>query len=241
MATAMTCAESEELLALAALGALSRADAEPLEGHLRLCEVCRRTAAEYRNTVSRLPAGLPEAEPPATLRRNLMRAAYGEAAPRPRSDRWERLRAALPRRRLLTLAGAGATAAAVVVAVVVLTRPAAPGPLSYSVMGTTSAPSVRGTLTYYADQQQAVLTVTGLPPVQSTNGASPPVYEVWLIPSGGVPQGAAFLTQSPTNQSWSTVIHTDLTRYSAVAATQEPAGGSTGPTGAELLSVQVTR
>ena len=100
MATAMTCAESEELLALAALGVLSRADAEPLDSHLRLCEMCRRTAAEYQSTVSRLPAGLPEVEPPATLRRNLMRAAYGEPARRPSSDRWERLRAALPRRRL---------------------------------------------------------------------------------------------------------------------------------------------
>ena len=241
MATAMTCTESEELLALAALGVLSRADAEPLDGHLRLCDVCRRTAAEYQHTVSRLPAGLPEVEPPATLRRNLMRAAYGEAAPRPATDRWERLRAALPRRRQLTLAGAGVTAAAVIVAVVVATRPAAPGPLTYRVVGTTSSPDVRGTLTYYADQQQAVLTVTGLPSVQSTNGAAPPVYEVWLIPSGGAPQGAAFLTQSPTNQSWSTVIRTDLTRYTALAATEEPAGGSTGPTGAELLSVQVTR
>lgn len=237
----MTCAESEELLALAALGVLSRADAEPLDGHLRLCEMCRGTAAEYQHTVSRLPAGLPEVEPPATLRRNLMRAAYGEAAPRPGADRWKRLRAALPRHRLLTLAGAGVTAGAVIVAVVVATRPAAPGPLTYNVVGTTSSPGVRGTLTYYAEQQQAVLSVTGLPAVQSTTGAAPPVYEVWLIPSGGAPQGAAFLTQSPTNQSWSTVIHSDLTRYTAVAATEEPAGGSTGPTGAELLSVQVTR
>ena len=237
----MTCGESEELLALAALGVLSRADAEPLDGHLRLCEVCRKTAAEYQNTVSQLPAGLPEVQPSATLRRNLMRAAYGDATRAPAPDRWAGLRAALTSRRVFPLAGAAVTLAAVVVAVLAVTRPTAPSLRTFSVMGSTSSPGVRGTLTYYADQHQAVLTVTGLPPVQSGNGRDPQVYEVWLIPSGGAPQGAAFLTQSPVNHSWSTVIHADVTQYQALAATEEPAGGSPGPTGAQLLSVEVAQ
>ena len=237
----MTCAESEELLALAALGVLSRADAEPLDGHLRLCEVCRKTAAEYQNTVSQLPAGLPEVEPSAALRRTLMRAAYGDATAAPARHRWAGLRAALSSRRLVPLTGAAVTAAAVIVAVVAVARPTVAAPRTYSVMGSTSSPGVRGTLTYYADQEQAVLTVTGLAPAQSGSGGDPHVYEVWLIPPGGAPQGSAFLTQSPVNRTWSAVIHTNVTQYTAVAATEEPAGGSPVPTGAQLLSVQVTQ
>ena len=188
-----------------------------------------------------MSGGLPEVEPPTALRRNLMRAAYGEATPARAPKRRAAIRASLTRRRLVSLGGAAVTVAAVAVAVVVLLRPPAATPRTYTVVGSTSAPDVQGALTYYTDQQQGVLTVNGLPALETPSGAAPPVYEVWLIPSGGAPRGIAFLTQSPVSHAWTTVIHTDLTRYATVAATEEPAGGSPAPTGAQLFSVQMTR
>lgn len=242
MAQALSCPESEELLALAGLGALPRAESASLDAHLRQCPECRRAAAQYREAVSMLPNGLDPAEPPAAVRRSLMAQVYGEARPasgrRPRRPerRWF-----LPRRGVLSLAGAGATLAALAVALVAILHPAGSSTRTYTVYGTTSAPSVRGSLTYYTDPQQAVMSVSGLPKLVPSAGAPAPVYEVWLVRANGTAQGVAFLEQSPTTTSWSTVIHADLSQYVAVAATAEPAGGSPAPTGPQLLNVQVTR
>lgn len=242
MAQALSCLESEELLALAGLGVLPRAESALLERHLEECAQCRHAAKHYREAVAMLPNGLDPVEPPAEVRRSLMQQVYGEA--RPAAGR-RRLGAArrwsLPRRRLLSLGGAGAVLAAAAVALVAVLHPAGGSTRTYTVFGTTSAPNVRGTLTYYTDPQQAVMTVSGLPKLVPVAGTPPQVYEVWLVKSNGTAQGVAFLEQSPSTTAWTTVIHADLSQYVAVAATAEPAGGSPQPTGAQLLNAQVTR
>lgn len=242
MAQALSCPESEELMALAGLGVLPRADSASLDAHLRQCPECRRAAVQYREAVSMLPNGLDPVEPPPEVRRSLMQQVYLGAVPASgrraggRARRWS-----LPRRRMLSLAGAVAVLAALSVALVAVLHPGAGSTRTYTVFGTTSAPAVRGSLTYYADAQQAVMTVSGLPTPVPAAGAPAPTYEVWLVRSNGTVQGVAFLEQSPTASSWSAVIHADLSQYVAVAATAEPAGGSPAPTGAQLLNVQVTR
>lgn len=241
MAAELTCSESEELLALAALGVLTRAEGAPLDEHLRGCVQCRRSATEYLQATAALPSALNAPEPPPTLRRNLLREVYGSDAPHTRPDgAWAPLRRTLTRRRLFEAAGAAVTVAAVVVALVAVTRPV-DEQRSYTIVGTTSAPAVQGTLAYDSQTQQAVMTVTGLPPPEASGGAPPQVYEVWLVGVRGAPEGVAFLSQSPVNRSWTTVIHSDLSQYIAVAATQEPYGGSPKPTSPQLLSVQLTR
>lgn len=242
MAQALSCPESEELLALAGLGVLPRAESTSLDAHLRQCPECRRAAAHYREAVAMLPNGLDPVEPPAEVRRSLMAQVYREA---PAASARRRRRPArtwsLPRPRLLSLAGAGAALAAMAIALVALVHTPGSTTRTYTVFGTTSAPAVRGSLTYYNDPQQAVMTVSGLPTPVPAAGAPAPVYEVWLVRANGTAQGAAFLEQSPRTNSWSTVIHADLSQYVAVAATAEPAGGSPSPTGPQLLNVQVTK
>ncbi|MBV8527263.1 MAG: anti-sigma factor, partial [Candidatus Dormibacteraeota bacterium] len=152
----------------------------------------------------------------------------------------ERVRRALPRRRVYAIATSVIAVAATIVAIVALLRPAGESTTAYTVVGTTSAPGVQGTLTYDSSAQQAVMTVTGLPALTATADTPPRVYEVWLVGGNGA-SGVAFLTESPLNHSWSTVIHTDLSQYTAVAATAEPYGGSLQPTSPQLLSVQLTR
>ena len=243
MAEGLTCTESEELLALAALGVLTRAEGEPLDEHLRGCAPCRRSASSYLQAAAALPSSLNTPDPPPTLRRNLLRAVYG--SDEPRGERplgpWAPLRNALTRRRVFEIAGAAVTLAAVIVAIVAVTRPSAPQQQVYTIVGTTSAPGVEGTLTYDPPSEQAVMTVTGLRQPAVSAAAAPQVYEVWLVSDSGATDGVAFLSQSPVNHAWSTVIHADLTQYVAVAATAEPYGGSPKPTSPQLLSVQLTR
>ncbi|MGH7685495.1 MAG: anti-sigma factor domain-containing protein [Candidatus Dormibacteria bacterium] len=244
MATELTCTESEELLALAALGVLTRAEGEPLDVHLRGCMRCRRAATAYLQAVATLPSSLDLVEPPPTLRRNLMRQVYGETSQVPAESRRKSVLRALTLRRLLPVGGAVVTLAAVFVAIVaVSTRPSTSSDPSrtYTVVGTTSAPGLQGTLSYDPGAQQAVMTLTGLPQPTAAVGATPDVYEVWLVRASGAAEGVAFLTQSPLTHAWTTVIHTDLSQYVAIAATAEPYGGSLQPTSPQLLSAQLTR
>lgn len=242
MAQPMTCTEIEELLALAGLGVLPSTDNATLGEHLQGCAQCRLAAKHYRQAVALLPSGLEPLEPPAAVRRILMQTVYAEAHPAPAPQR--RLSArrwSAPRWRAFSLGGA-ATAVAGLAAVLAIALHPSPSPAhTYTVFGTTSDPGVHGTLTYYSDSQQAVLSVSGLPALVSVAGAAPQVYEVWLVRAGGAASGAAFLEQSPSTTTWSTVIHADLAHVVAVAATAEPAGGSPQPTGAQLLTAQVTR
>lgn len=241
MAQPLTCIETEELLALAGLGVLRRRENAPLDEHLGGCAQCRAAAQHYQRAVALLANGLEAMEPPAAVRRALMETVYAEARPAPSPKRrWSARLSSLPRRRAFSLAGATAVAALAAVLAIVL-HPAASPEHTYTVYGTTSDPAVHGTLTYYSDSQQAVMSVSGLPALVSVAGAPPQVYEVWLVRAGGVPLGAAFLEPSPATTSWSTVIHADLAHVVAVAATAEPAGGSPQPTGPQLLTVQVTR
>ena len=183
---------------------------------------------------------LEAAAPPASMRRNLMRIAYAEAAPPPPARPSLRVRWSRSRVRVASLAGAAAiTALAIAVAAVV---PRGDGTTrTYTVIGTTIVPAVTGTLTYSSEQQQAVMTVSWLPHPVSVAGAPPQVYEVWLVRANGSAEGVGFLEQEPATSSWSTVIDADLSRFVSVAATAEPSGGSPQPTGSQLLSVQLTQ
>ena len=242
MGQALTCTESEELLALAGLGVLVRAEQAPLDEHLGGCAHCRGAAARYQQAVALLPNGLEPMEPPAEVRRSLMQAVYVEARPtRPEKRRWYARLSSLSRRRVFSFTGAATALAAVAVVLAVTLHPAASAEHTYTVFGTTSDSAGHGTLTYYSSSQQALMSVSGLPPLVSVAGAPPQVYEVWLVRAGGSAQGVAFLEQSPTATSWTTVIHADLAHVVAVAATAEPAGGSPQPTGPQLLTAQVSR
>lgn len=82
----------------------------------------------------------------------------------------------------------------------------------------------RGEVLRLANDQAAVLTISGLPPL--TNGK---VYEVWFI-AGATPVGAGLFSPNPDG-SWSGLVHGDVTSAQAIAISIEPSGGSPAPTG----------
>jgi anti-sigma-K factor RskA len=50
---------------------------------------------------------------------------------------------------------------------------------------------------------------------------------------------AAYLSHNPDG-TWSAAVHGDLSAYSVVAATPEPAGGSPTPTAAKVIEGSLT-
>lgn len=234
MANAMSHDEVADLLALEAVGALEPADRVGMERHLATCAACRHAADEYTELASLLPAALEAAPPPARLRRNLMAQVYAEATAPPAVPWWRRLIEAIPASRTFTVVGAAAVIAAIAFGVWGATGRTNPQPavtLSYPVSGTTAT----GTLDVPAGGTAAVLLVNGLQPLPSTKS-----YEVWLIPSQGSPKPVAFLSPSPQVGGWVAAIPGSLAGYKSLAATVEPAGGSSTPSNTEVLSGQLT-
>jgi anti-sigma-K factor RskA len=80
---------------------------------------------------------------------------------------------------------------------------------------------------YLADHQQAILNARDLPPLGPGQ-----VYQVWLIPEGGQPQGVGIFVDSSGEAGFSG----DLSRFRRLAITIEPGYGSPAPTSAPILA-----
>jgi anti-sigma-K factor RskA len=226
----MNCEEANDLLALDSVGGLEPSDRADVERHLVTCEACRQRAAQYADVASLLPAALDQVQPPARLRRNLMAQVYAEASGPAALPWWRRLFDSIPTGRAFTLVGTVAVVAAIVLGIWGATGRSSQQPIAFTVSGTTAT----GTLDV-SGGTQGVLTVKGLNPLPATE-----VYEVWLIPKQGSPQGVAFLTPGPNGGPWTAVMHGDMAEYKSIAATIEPAGGSPTPSDSEVLSGQLT-
>jgi anti-sigma-K factor RskA len=238
----ITCQHADVLAAALSVGSIDSGDQAALLQHLGGCAACRRVAGEYMAAAARLPMALEPLQPSPELRGRLMRAVYAEAAEaRERAIRtrpaswWARAWQALPASRGFTVAAAAAAVAVIALASwrVANRQPGPPASVAVALIATQAAPHAHGELTYERGGQQAVLTASGLPsPGSIVAGHS--VYEVWLIRSNGSAVAAAYLSHNPDG-TWSAVVHADLSAYAAVAATPEPAGGSSAPTAARVM------
>lgn len=243
----ITCQQADVLAAALSVGSIDANDQEALLQHLAGCAACRRVAGEYMAAAARLPLALEPVLPSPELRGRLMRAVYAEAAQakeqsakaRP-STWWARAWQVLPASRGFTVAAAAAAVAVIALASWKVTsgQPAAPPSVAVALAATQAAPHAHGVLTYDRGSRDAVLTATGLPSPSSVV-AGRAVYEVWLIRSNGSAVAAAYLSHNPDG-TWSAAVHGDLSAYSVVAATPEPAGGSPTPTGAKVIEGSLT-
>lgn len=228
----VSCEEATDLLALDAVGALEASDRDLIERHLASCAACKHAAAEYADLASLLPAALEVVPPPARLRRRLMAQVYAESTASARLPWWRRLVATIPASRTFTAVGAVAVVAAIVLGIyAVAGRSTSPAPVAYTVSGTTAT----GTLAFDTASAVAVLTVKGLAALPGSEA-----YEVWLIPPQGSPKGVAFLSPGLGGGPWTAVVRGSLAGYKSIAATVEPAGGSSTPSNTEVLSGQLT-
>jgi len=244
---AMTCDDVETLLAIHAVGGgLETEETRAVNVHLNDCAACRRTGAAFLSSSALLPLALPQHTPPARLRHRLMAQVYSEAADRPLAAPspprgWRRVTRSRP---LAFGAGLAIAAALAVVAALPLvnrSHDAGAETVAIALQGTASMPHAHGVLDYDPQRHRAVVTVEGLtPPSAGTVGAAPPVYELWLLPAHTAAVAAGTLSLQPDGHTWMAAIGMNAPDYRAVAATLEPAGGSSSPTGPQVLAGQLT-
>ncbi len=244
----MTCDESRDLIALAALGALPSADAVGLDRHLGDCEACRRVAQADVATTALLPSSLDPVAPPARLRAAIMEQVHAESGAgttlaEPNNGIWRRLWNGLPSSRALTAGSSIAALGLAAALIITVSRPPQTiQPQTATVItlaGTTTTPGVNGRLTVQRDTGESTVVVTGLPDPVELGGKPASTYELWFIPEHGAPVAAGFLTHTPGATTWSAAVTTPITGFRTVAATIEPPGGTTAPSGPQVLSGQL--
>ncbi len=222
------------------LGALPDLEVQAFERHVMGCAACRDEIELLRPAVEALPRSVPQLEPPARLKRSLMREIRSDLAParsRPLAKFRERFGGlALSVRPTL----AWASAAVLVVAGTALGFGAAQftGSGDPTIL-TASVDEDRATLGSASltvpggGEQGAVLSVHGMPTLPS--GRSSEVYQLWLERAGEVIPGATFSVGS--DGSGYGTIDRSLEAVDRVMVTREAPGGARVPSETPIIEV----
>lgn len=255
----MTCEEFEEIRDLYALGALLPGEAEAAEEHLAGCAACTEKAAESWSLVQLLRETVPQVEPSPDVKHSILaQASASKREPESLLARfaraWPNLRwataAAMPLVLVAWLAGQlmetqrqlessqktlQATWETSQAATQVMARAMMVGGKMVALQGTASAPTASGRLYYMPGDPQAVLVVSGLPPLPEGQ-----VYQLWLHRGEDQLSGGAFDIE-PDGRGLLVVNSGEpLYTYQDCIITSEPHGGSTTPLGKHYLWGRVT-
>lgn len=255
----MTCEEFEEIRDLYALGALLPGEAEAAEEHLAGCPTCTQKAAESWSVVQLLREAVPQVEPSPEVKRGILaQTSTSRPEPEPLVARfaraWPSLRwataAAMPLVMVAWLAGQlletqrqlessqktlQTTWETSQTATQVLARAVTGGGKMVALQGTEGAPTATGRLYYMPGDPQAVLVVSGLPPLPEGQ-----VYQFWLHVGDQQLSGGAFQVE-PDGRGILVVNSSEpLYKYQDCILTNEPQGGSTAPQGRRYLWGRVT-
>lgn len=259
----LMCDEAQELVPLLALDVLDVDERDVLEDHLTGCTLCRADAAAYAEIAAEIALALPQSEPSAGTKARLLQAARSNAPiveesrrrePIPmarRMRRWRVSLAGLVAAAALVL-GAGSTAWALSLRseldaqgarIAQLTERAnnygrvtavlqAADTQVRVLQGTGQAPEAFGRVYIDPDTSEGMLMVRGLPQLPAGR-----VYQLWVAGSDGQRESAGLLTWTDRQGNGYTLIQCPqkLARWQTFGVTQEPAGGSPGPTGPGYL------
>ena len=238
------CAPFRENIPAYALGALDTEDTKALEIHLRTCQDCRQELAVYHTVSDGLLMSTPPRTPLAALRQRLQeRLPSAQKAPRQRWV-WSFNQFALALVIILLLA----LNIFSLIQIQTLQRQqtqfarqinidqAALAMLSYS--GTESVPitgaDIAGTILLDKDRNVAVLFVWDMPALNADQ-----TYQIWLIdPKGNRTSAGLFLPE--TDQPFTSAAifpGQNLSNFSGIGVTVEPAAGSSQPTGKRIFKV----
>lgn len=233
-----------DLLPAYALACLDPEEQAQVEAHLGTCQECRLELAAYHAVAGHLGLAAPEVEAPAGLRQPLLDQARRPktVAEGPAAARWWQL-PGLALRQLL----AGPLWRPVVVALILLLAAGnaylwqrirqlesqAPAYLrTVNLRGTDEAPDARGVIVIGRDGRSGALVVDGLPALGPEQQ-----YQLWLVRDEERVSGAIFSVNDDGYAPVPIVTPEDLSTYTRIGITIEPAGGSPGPTGAAVLRI----
>jgi anti-sigma-K factor RskA len=231
-----------DLLTAYALGALEPEEIARVSALLEERPELRATLAELRATADRLPFGLPEAIPPADLRQRVLDHAIGRTRSGPQS---------LPqniasRARSWVLALGGIAAAAVLVAAIGWAQLVGARAELASVQA-----ELKQTQLQVVEAQKVIASLqgaTGSAAILQTRGGEavlvaqlPPlrpgrVYQLWRIQDGSSPASAGIFRVNPQGYVTAALPPGQQPQVGeTVAVTDEPDGGSPGPTSDPLI------
>ena len=217
------------------LGAMPVAEREAFEEHLATCRICREEVDELQPAAEALPMASPLMTPPPALKDRIMAevereaellGAAGAGADRP--ERTER------RRRGSWLSGwrLAPVAAALLVAGV-LVGTSVGGSDERTISANVEAAGASAELE--VDGDRAVLVAENLP--------APPegrVYEVWLMPEDSDTPRPTNVLFEPREDGSAVAAIPDVEGSRQVLVTDEPRGGGDEPTGAVMISAELS-
>jgi anti-sigma-K factor RskA len=232
--------EYQENIAAYVLGALPELDSHVLEQHLAGCESCRAEVELLRPVGHGLARSVPQVEPPASLKANLMRTVNEEAQLRAAERRDSRERRGFLRRLSdleprTAMAGALAVLALGVVIGVSVTQLDQQGTTARTIPAKIDRrlmPTGTAVLAVSANDRQATLEVRGAP-------APPPgrVYQLWIQRGRTIQRGPVFTVAPDGSRSAS--VPGGVRGAQAVMVTVERAGGVRAPTGRPIMTISV--
>jgi anti-sigma-K factor RskA len=227
-----------DLLPAYAIGSLDAGELQRVEEHLRGCWICRNESNTFQTIAEELSLAAPEAEPSRDLKDRLRERVHSArpqarlSPPESRRPFWERLLPAWGLASLLLIAGLAASSFILWQRINHLEIATAPGGMrAVPLRATDAAPQATGFVLISTDGDDGALVVDGLPPLGESQQ-----YQLWLIRDGQRTSGAVFSTDEKQYGGTRIRAPHSLLEYSAVGITIEPAGGSTQPTGKQVLA-----
>lgn len=232
----MNCDQVNEALGAYAVDALAPEERREVEAHLDECNL-HPEAAALRATASLLAYAPEEREPPAHLRSRILAAVAEADAPVSRDVPSPPAPIPIESRRRRGIPGGGLLAAVIAVLAlgVFITGIALwnSGDGSEELVRTLSAgPAAGTTLRYDGDEDRATLEVAGLAALPQGR-----TYQVWMLRGDSV-AGVGLFTVDASGRGHAE-FSADMREGDTVAVTEEPAGGSPGPTSQPLFAIQI--
>lgn len=239
----MNCDQVQEALGSYAVDALSPEERGEVEAHLRECKL-HPEAAALRATASLLAYAPEEREPPARLRSRILAAVAEAERPPSSTDGHMALEdvPAVPAPAPIPIASRRRPSAALLAAVLALFALGAviTGFLVLNsgdgseelVRNVASGPAAGTTLRYDAADARATLDVAGLAALPQGR-----TYQVWMLRGDSV-AGVGLFTVDASGRGHAE-FEADMREGDTVAVTEEPAGGSPGPTSQPLFAIQI--
>ncbi len=226
------------------LGTLDAEDVAALETHLQACASCQDELAAYRQISDGLLMAIPPKAPPAALRQRLQqRLPSAQKSNRPRWNlSFNQLALGFAIIALLALNLFSLTQMqSMQKQQAQLTREIQTSQIAFGMLaypGTQSLPisadSISGALLLDKDRSVAVLIVWNLPLLKSSQ-----TYQAWLVDRQGNRTSVAIFNSDPSLPFTSVSIMSpnQLSAFTGLGVTVEPAGGSKQPTGQRIFRI----
>lgn len=225
--------EELDLLPGYALGCLDPKESDRVRLHVARCRVCRQELASYQDVTGSLALAVPEQDPPPWLESRIMEKVLSSRRRRSLPDllRIRQPRLAAVAAVLILALGAGN--------ILLLTRPfqsraLVPGLVTVVLTGTGESPQAYGTIVIDSDDNRGVLAVRGLKPLGASNA-----YQLWIVRQAERRSGGVFTVSSDGYGSLQVTVPAGFTGFTGFGISIEPAGGSTSPTGARVMSGRI--